>query len=61
VLDVGSGLGGPARQIASGFCLTGAIQPTPPLPWSLDGTDSYLATAEQLHDTIASSGFETLE
>src|SRR6266540_4188661 len=85
VLDIGSGLGGPARQIAhsSGctvvglditrrlrpgarfatfeVCLTGATQPTPPLPWSLDGTDGYLATANQLRDTIAASGFETLE
>jgi sarcosine/dimethylglycine N-methyltransferase len=42
-------------------CLTGDSQPTPPLPWSLDGTDSYLATADQLRDTIAASGFETLE
>jgi cyclopropane fatty-acyl-phospholipid synthase-like methyltransferase len=42
-------------------CLTGRTQPTPPLPWSLDGTDSYLATAAELRDTIASSGFEILE
>ena len=42
-------------------CRTGATQPTPPLPWSLDGTDRYLATADQLRDTIAASGFETLE
>ena len=50
-----------ARFATFEVCLTGATQPTPPLPWSLDGTDSYLATADQLHDTIASSGFETLD
>jgi sarcosine/dimethylglycine N-methyltransferase len=42
-------------------CVNGATQPTPPLPWSLDGTDSYLATPDELRDTIASSGFEILE
>jgi hypothetical protein len=31
------------------------------LPWSLDGTDSYLATAAELRNTIGASGFETLE
>ena len=50
-----------ARLAAFEVCATGALQPTPPLPWSLDGTDSYLATADQLRDTIASGGFETLE
>lgn len=50
-----------ARLATFEVCVTGATQPTPPLPWSLDGTDSYLATADQLRDTIASSGFEILE
>jgi sarcosine/dimethylglycine N-methyltransferase len=50
-----------ARFATFEVCLTGATQPTPPLPWSLDGTDSYLASADQLRDTIASSGFETLD
>ena len=49
-----------ARFATFEVCLSDS-QPTPPLPWSLDGTDSYLATAEQLRDTIAASGFETLE
>ena len=49
-----------ARFATFEVCVTGTTQPTPPLPWSLDGTDSYLATADQLRDTIASSGFETL-
>lgn len=42
-------------------CRTSATEPTPPLPWSLDGSDSHLMTADELHDTIASSGFETVE
>jgi sarcosine/dimethylglycine N-methyltransferase len=50
-----------ARLATFEVCLSGDSQPTLPLPWSLDGTDSYLATAEQLHDTIAANGFETLE
>jgi cyclopropane fatty-acyl-phospholipid synthase-like methyltransferase len=50
-----------ARLAAFEVCATGALQPTPPLPWSLDGTDSYLATAAELRNTIGASGFETLE
>jgi sarcosine/dimethylglycine N-methyltransferase len=50
-----------ARLATFEVCLNGDSQPTPPLPWSLDGTDSYLATAEQLRDMIAASGFDTLE
>ena len=42
-------------------CLGGEAQPAPPLPWSLDGTDSFLVTADELRDTIRSSGFELLE
>jgi sarcosine/dimethylglycine N-methyltransferase len=50
-----------ARFAAFEVCLTGTTQPTPPLPWSLDGTDSYLATAAELRDTISANDFETLE
>jgi sarcosine/dimethylglycine N-methyltransferase len=42
-------------------CLAGETEPTPPLPWSLDGTDSFLVTADELRDTIQSSGFELVE
>ena len=42
-------------------CLSGETQPTAPLPWSLDGTDSFLATADELRATIESSGFELVE
>jgi sarcosine/dimethylglycine N-methyltransferase len=50
-----------ARMAAFEVCRSSDTQPTPPLPWSLDGTDSFLATADELRDTIAASGFETLE
>jgi sarcosine/dimethylglycine N-methyltransferase len=50
-----------ARLATFEVCLSGDAQPTPPLPWSLDGSDSHLATAEQLRDTIVASGFDTLE
>jgi sarcosine/dimethylglycine N-methyltransferase len=42
-------------------CLSGETEPAPPLPWSLDGTDSFLVTADELRDTIRSSGFELVE
>lgn len=32
-----------------------------PLPWSLDGTDSHLVTADELRDTIQSSGFTLVD
>jgi sarcosine/dimethylglycine N-methyltransferase len=32
-----------------------------PLPWSIDGTDSFLAPADELRDTIRSSGFDLVE
>ena len=50
-----------ARLATFEVCVTGESRPTPPLPWSLDGTDSFLPTADELRDTIAASGFEVLE
>jgi SAM-dependent methyltransferase len=32
-----------------------------PLPWSLDGTDSHLATADELRDAIQAGGFTVLD
>ena len=43
------------------ICLTGDTEPTPPLPWSMDGSDSFVVSAETLRDTIESSGFELVE
>jgi cyclopropane fatty-acyl-phospholipid synthase-like methyltransferase len=42
-------------------CLDSEAQPDWPQPWSLDGTDSYLVTAQELQHTIEASGFTTLE
>jgi hypothetical protein len=50
-----------ARFAVFEVCRTGEPQPSPPLPWSLDGTDSFLATAAQLRATIESCGFEVEE
>ncbi|MDL4821343.1 SAM-dependent methyltransferase [Actinomadura opuntiae] len=32
-----------------------------PMPWSLDGTDSFVVTADALHDSIEQAGFTTTE
>lgn len=50
-----------ARLAVFEVCRTGAAEPPLPLPWSLDGTDSFLATAEELRGTIQSCGFELAE
>jgi cyclopropane fatty-acyl-phospholipid synthase-like methyltransferase len=35
--------------------------PTLPLPWSLDGRDSFLASADELHSAIVDAGYEASE
>lgn len=50
-----------ARFAIFEVCRTGDAAPTPPLPWSIDGTDSYLATADELRSTVESCGFELVE
>jgi cyclopropane fatty-acyl-phospholipid synthase-like methyltransferase len=50
-----------ARFATFEVCLSGDTQPAPPLPWTLDGTDSFLVTADELRDTIQASGFKLLE
>jgi sarcosine/dimethylglycine N-methyltransferase len=50
-----------ARLAVFEVCRTGALDPAPPLPWSLDGTDSFLVSADELRDTIASCGLEAVE
>jgi cyclopropane fatty-acyl-phospholipid synthase-like methyltransferase len=42
-------------------CRSGNHQPTWPMPWSIDGTDSFLATPDELKADIISAGFETRE
>lgn len=50
-----------ARLATFEVCRTDESRPALPLPWSLDGTDSFLATAGELRDTIGCSGFEVIE
>lgn len=42
-------------------CRNGDDEPSPPLPWSLDGTDSHLVTADDMRRTIEACGFELVE
>jgi len=42
-------------------CRTGDADPVYPEPWSLDGTDSFLAAPADLLGAIEASGFQTLE
>ena len=42
-------------------CRSGSRQPTWPMPWSLDGTDSFLTTPDELETDVVSAGFETVE
>jgi sarcosine/dimethylglycine N-methyltransferase len=50
-----------ARLATFEVCRTGAAEPALPLPWSLDGADSFLATAAELRSTIESCGFGAVE
>src|SRR6185437_98848 len=50
-----------ARLAIFEVCRNGSAEPTLPLPWSHDGTDSFLATADELCSTIESCGFGVLE
>ena len=50
-----------ARFACFEVCRTGPGEPSLPLPWSLDGSDSFLVTADELRATIEASGFEALE
>jgi sarcosine/dimethylglycine N-methyltransferase len=52
-----------ARLATFEICRSGPDDPALPLPlpWSIDGTDSFLATSEELRATIEVSGFETIE
>lgn len=43
------------------ICATGADTPPWPMPWSIDGSDSYLATSDELRGAAVDSGFDVLE
>jgi ubiquinone/menaquinone biosynthesis C-methylase UbiE len=42
-------------------CQRSDAEPPWPLPWSMDGSDSHLATSHQLRDDILGAGFELVE
>ncbi|HET6909736.1 MAG TPA: methyltransferase domain-containing protein [Mycobacteriales bacterium] len=50
-----------ARLAVFEVCRNRAAEPAAPLPWSLDGTDSFLATPEELRRTIEFGGFELVD
>lgn len=50
-----------ARLATFEVCRTGRESPALPLPWSLDGKDSFLATANELRASIEAGGFEAHE
>src|SRR6478609_3087467 len=51
----------PGARLAVFEVCRGNGSPTLPLPWSIDGTDSFLVTPEELRATIDNNGFETVE
>ncbi|MEU0495899.1 methyltransferase domain-containing protein [Mycobacterium sp. NPDC006124] len=49
-----------ARLAVWEVCTTTGQQPPWPMPWSLDGTDSFLSTPHELEQAIRSAGFTTV-
>jgi SAM-dependent methyltransferase len=50
-----------ARFAVWDVCATGTGELSYPLPWSMDGTDSFVPTIDELADAITSAGFTTVE
>jgi ubiquinone/menaquinone biosynthesis C-methylase UbiE len=57
-----------ARRLAPGarfavweVCRTSGTELSWPMPWSMDGSDSHLATSDALRDAILGAGFEPVE
>jgi|SRR5882757_2401851 len=50
-----------ARLAIFEVCRGGSIEPALPLPWSMDGSDSFLATAGELRDAVQDAGFDVVE
>ena len=59
--EIARRLGPGGRLAVFEVCRIGDAEPALPLPWSLDGSDSYLATSDELRDTIQSCGFEVVD
>jgi len=50
-----------ARFAVWEVCRTSETELPWPLPWSMDGTDSYVATSDDLRDAILNAGFDAVE
>jgi ubiquinone/menaquinone biosynthesis C-methylase UbiE len=59
--DIASRLREGARLAVFEVCRTGHRDPDLPLPWSIDGSDSHLATPAGLLASVEASGFQPLE
>ena len=68
VLDVGAGLAGAARMLASTLGCRFAFQEMAagttatsyfPLPWATDPADNFLVSVEEMHSLLGESGFIT--
>lgn len=58
--DIAGRLRPGARFAVFEVCRTGPAEPNLPLPWSIDGSDSHLVTADELRAAIEAGGFETV-
>jgi SAM-dependent methyltransferase len=68
VADKAAWFGAIAARLAPGapfavweVCRTGDGRPPWPMPWSMDGTDSFLVTPDELRVSIERGGFDTVE
>ncbi len=59
--DIASRLREGARLAVFEVCRSGHQDPDLPLPWSIDGTDSFLVSPDDLLGSIEDSGFEGVE
>lgn len=59
--EIGSRLRPSGRLATFEVCRSGRGDPALPLPWTIDGTDSFMATPDELLGAIQDSGFETVE
>jgi SAM-dependent methyltransferase len=59
--DIAARLRPGGRLAVFEVCRTGDAVPPLPLPWSLDGGDSFLATGDELRATIEAAGFDLVE
>ncbi|SEO86038.1 Methyltransferase domain-containing protein [Actinacidiphila rubida] len=59
--DIAARLRPGARLAVHEVCRAGDARPPLPLPWSLDGSDSFLATPDELRRDIAAAGFDLVE